>query len=68
VAIAIAIAFPAAFWLTERWLMQFPVRVEPSFLSFVLVALMLLATALLSITIQAKQAARRNAVDTLRYE
>lgn len=68
VVIASVIAFPAAYYATERWLQDFAYRIDPDIPSFVLGGVLLLLAVLLTVSVQAIRAAWANPVDALRTE
>ncbi len=68
VAIAFVIASPIARYAMNRWLQNFAYRTELSWWIFVLAGLLVLGIALLTVSWQSWQAARRNPVEALRYE
>lgn len=68
IAVAIAVAFPVAYFAVTWWLDDFAYRVEVGPSPFLVAAAAVLALALLTISYQALKAALRNPVDSLRYE
>ena len=66
--IAFAIAIPVANYFVSEWLKAFAYRIEIQWWLFALPGGMVLLIALLSISSQSWKAARRNPVDSLRYE
>jgi hypothetical protein len=66
VLLAIAIAFPVAWYLTQQWLAQYEYRVEVSWMIFALTGVLALAVTLLTVTYQALRAAWMNPVNSLR--
>ncbi|MBN2345487.1 MAG: ABC transporter permease, partial [Candidatus Aminicenantes bacterium] len=68
VAVAHAIAWPAAYFLIRQWLRQFayPVGIGPGL--FALSAALILLVALFTVGYQTVRAARANPVESLRYE
>jgi len=68
VAVAFVIATPLAWFAMNMWLENFAYKTELSWWIFVLAGLMALGTALLTASWQSWRAARRNPVDSLRYE
>jgi len=68
VLMAIIIAFPIAYVLTNTWLQNFAYHTAPRVSIFFLVGLGTLLIALLTVTSQSIKASRANPVDTLRYE
>jgi putative ABC transport system permease protein len=68
VAVAIALATPLAWWLTDKWLSNFAFRTPIDVWVFIVAAFSALAIAGITISYQAIAAARTNPVDTLRNE
>jgi len=68
VLIANLIAWPAAYFVMDRWLQTFAYRVSLGLTPFVMAAMVSLAIAMLTISAQAFRAANANPVDSLRYE
>jgi putative ABC transport system permease protein len=68
VAIGCVVAWPAAYYLTQRWLDDFAYRTSIDPWIFVGGGLGALAIALLTVSYQAIRAARTDPVETLRYE
>ncbi len=68
VVIASLIAFPAAYYATDRWLQDFAYRIEPGIGTFVLGGILVLLAVLLTVSAQAIRAAWANPVDALRTE
>ena len=68
VVIASLIAFPAAYYATERWLQDFAYRIDPDFSTFALGGALVLLAVLLTVSVQAIRAAWANPVDALRTE
>ncbi len=68
VVIASLIAFPAAYYATERWLQDFAYRIDPDIPSFAIGAAFVLLAVLLTVSVQAVRAAWANPVDALRTE
>lgn len=68
VLVAMAFALPISYFLMNRWLESFVYRVELSLLTFVVAAISAFIIALLTISLQTRAAARRNPVESLRYE
>lgn len=68
VVIASLIAFPAAYYATERWLQDFAYRIDPDIPSFAIGAAFVLLAVLLTVSVQAIRAAWANPVDALRTE
>jgi putative ABC transport system permease protein len=68
VMIAAFIAFPAGWWLMNRWLEDFAYRVNIGWQVFVIAGLAALGIALLTVSFQAIRAALANPVKSLRTE
>jgi putative ABC transport system permease protein len=68
VAVANVIALPIAWFLSYRWLQNYPYRTGPGVWIFILPGAMTLVIAFLTVSYQSIKAARSNPVDTLRYE
>jgi putative ABC transport system permease protein len=68
VLLANVIAWPAAYFLMQRWLDNFAYRIDMSFAVFAGSALLALVVALLTVGAIAARAARANPVRSLRYE
>ena len=68
VIIASLIAFPAAYYATERWLQDFAYRIDPHVSNFAFGGGIVLVAVLLTVSVQAIRAAWANPVDALRTE
>jgi putative ABC transport system permease protein len=68
VLMATLIAWPAAWYVMSRWLQNFAYRIHLSWWMFVSAAVLALAIALITVSLQTVKAALKNPVDTLRYE
>ncbi len=68
VLVAILIASPAAWYFLDRWLQNFPYRVEIDWLVFALAGLAAMLVAGLTVSFQSLRAAVANPVDSLRSE
>jgi putative ABC transport system permease protein len=68
VGIACILAIPAGWYAMNRWLQNFAYTTELSWWIFALAGLIALIIALLTVSLQSWQAARRNPVEALRYE
>ncbi len=66
--IAFAIAIPVAHYFISDWLATFAYRVSVPWWVYVVPGLLVLLIVLLSVSAQTLRAARRNPVDSLRYE
>ena len=62
------IAWPAAWWVMNRWLQNFAYRTSIGIFSFILSGLLAFGIALLTVSYQSIRAARANPVEALRYE
>jgi putative ABC transport system permease protein len=65
---AIVLAVPAAWWIMAGWLEGFANRIPLAWWIFAIPALMVIAIALLTVSIHTLKAARTNPVRSLRYE
>lgn len=68
VAIASLFAFPFAYFIMQDWLANFVYRTSPQPLTFILATLIVIAIALVTVSVQAIKAALTNPVKALRYE
>lgn len=68
VLLAMIFALPFSYFLMNRWLESFVYRAELSLMIFIAAAVSAFIIALLTISIQTRMAARRNPVESLRYE
>lgn len=68
VLLANLLALPLAYYAMRHWLQGFEYRIDFSYYSLVLAALVALVIALITVSYQALRAARRNPVEALRYE
>ena len=68
VLIGFAIAFPIAWWMTNKWLQSFAYRINISWWVFALAGLLTIAIALITVSFQAIKAALANPVKSLRTE
>jgi putative ABC transport system permease protein len=68
VLIANAIAFPIAWWATNRWLQEYAYHIELQWWVFLLAVILASMIALLTVSYQAFRAARSNPVKSLRTE
>jgi len=68
VAISIVIASPVAWWVMNKWLLDFAYRTNISWAVFALTTILALLIALITISIQAIKAAIANPVKSLRTE
>jgi putative ABC transport system permease protein len=66
--IANIIAWPAAYFLLDKWLQHFAYKIEISWWVFALAGVIALVIALLTVSFQAVKAAMANPVESLRYE
>ena len=68
VVIALLVASPLAYMAGNKWLQNFPYRVEINWWLFVLAALLVVCIALFTISFQSIKAAMANPVKSLRTE
>jgi len=68
VLIANLIAWPAAWYVMNKWLQNFAYRIDLSLWMFILAALLALIIALITVSFHTIKAALKNPVDSLRYE
>ncbi|OFX27299.1 MAG: hypothetical protein A2041_06235 [Bacteroidetes bacterium GWA2_31_9b] len=68
VIIAYIISFPAAYYLSSKWLQSFVYRTELSWWIFILAGILVLVITLLTVSWQSNKAASKNPVESLRYE
>jgi putative ABC transport system permease protein len=68
VVVAFVIACPFGFFIMKDWLKNFAYQVNISIWLFVIAGIIILIIGLLAVSFQAIKAARRNPVETLRYE
>ncbi len=68
VLLANLIAWPIAYYIMSRWLKNFAYRTDISLLSFILSGLLVLAVALITVSVQSIRAAAANPADSIRYE
>jgi len=68
VLIANSIAWPLAWFFSNRWLQNFAYRINVNLWNFILSAALALVIALITVSYQSIKAARANPVDSLRYE
>jgi putative ABC transport system permease protein len=68
VGIAIAIAFPIAWWAMNQWIQNFAYRIELSWWLFLLAGILAVAIAILTVSFQAIKAAIANPVKSLSRE
>ena len=66
--VAIIIACPLAWVFSYHWLQNFSVKINISWVVFILAGLLCISLSLLTVLVHAWKAAIRNPVDTLRYE
>ncbi len=62
------IAWPVGWWFMHRWLQTFAYRTSLNLTSFVAAAVLALAIAWMTVSLQVLKTARSNPVDALRYE
>ncbi|MEL6945301.1 MAG: FtsX-like permease family protein, partial [Bacteroidota bacterium] len=68
VAIATLLAIPIAWYLMNNWLQNFAYQTEIQWWMFVLVGTVVIAVALLTVSMQSMKAARANPIESLRNE
>ncbi len=68
VAIGTVLAWPAAWFGTERWLQDFAYRINPGILSFIFAAVIALIISAATVGWQTFKAAKTNPADALKYE
>ncbi len=68
IAMAFVIAVPVAYYAMKKWLQNFAYKIELSWWIFVLAGLIVLLIALITVSWQSLKAARRNPVESLKYE
>ena len=68
VLLANCIAWPVAYYFMDRWLKNFPYRIDMGIWIFVLSGVLVLLVAILTVSYQSIKAALANPVDSLRYE
>jgi putative ABC transport system permease protein len=68
VVLANVLAWPAAYFAVEGWLRNFPYRVKPQGLVFIVSGCLAVAIAVATVGIQAFRAARANPANSLRTE
>ena len=68
VLIANIIAWPLVYWFNEHWLREFPYRVKMNLGIFISAGLAALIIALATVSWKARNAARANPIDAIRYE
>jgi putative ABC transport system permease protein len=68
VVISVVIAFPVAWWLADKFLENYPYRIQMNGWMFGLVALLLVVVTILTISYQALKSALANPVKSLRTE
>ena len=68
VVVANLLAWPAAYYVMNRWLQDFAYRIDPGPEIFILCGVLALGIALLTVGAQSMKAALANPVDALRYE
>jgi putative ABC transport system permease protein len=68
VLIAVAIAIPGAWYVTDQWLQQFAYHIDMEWWIFVVASMVALVIALLTVSVQAIKAAVQNPVTSLRSE
>ncbi|NJK94778.1 MAG: ABC transporter permease [Bacteroidales bacterium] len=65
---ALVIAMPIAYFIVDKWLSNFPYKVQMSWWVFVLAGTIAIVVAIITLSWQSWRAATRNPVESLRYE
>jgi putative ABC transport system permease protein len=65
---SLIIAVPVSYLIVDKWLSNYPYRVDVSWWIFIISGLLALGVALLTVSFQSLKAATRNPVEALRYE
>ncbi len=68
VLLANVIAWPVAYWVSDRWLANYQYRIDQSLLIFPLAGTIALLIAIISIYLHVWRAARENPIKSIRYE
>jgi putative ABC transport system permease protein len=68
VIIASLIAVPVAWWVSNKWLQEYPLRIEISIWIFLFALVLIVAVSILTVSFQAIKAAIANPVKSLRTE
>jgi putative ABC transport system permease protein len=68
VMLAAVIAIPAAWWTMNKWLQNYPYRIDVSWWMFAFAAAFVLVIAFLTMSVQSVRAAIANPVKSLRAE
>jgi putative ABC transport system permease protein len=68
VVLANLVSWPLAYWAVTRWLQGYAYRIRPAWSLFVMAGAAALLIAALTVSGQAYRAARRNPVDSIRYQ
>ncbi len=68
VLLALVIAFPLAYWITEKWLQEFAYRIEIDWQIFVFAGIIAVFIAFATVSFQAIKAAISNPINSLRNE
>lgn len=66
--IALLIAFPLAYWISERWLEEFAYRIQVNWQTFIVAGVLALSITFATVSFQAIRAAIANPVKSLRTE
>jgi len=66
--IASFVAWPVAYWISDKWLRNFAYRTDIPFVAFIVATLVTFIIALLTVSYQALKASLSNPVDVLRTE
>jgi putative ABC transport system permease protein len=68
IAMAVVISVPLGWWACDKWLQSFAYRINISWWMFLIAALIVVAIAIVTVSIQTLKAARANPVKSLRSE
>ena len=68
VLLALVIAFPLAYWITEKWLQEFAYRIKIDWQIFVFAGIIAVFIAFVTVSFQAIKAAISNPINSLRNE
>lgn len=68
VGISMLIAWPVAYYLMDNWLQNFAYHIDLDWFPFVTAGIISLFIAIVTVSVQVAKAARKNPIDTIRYE
>jgi len=68
ISIAIILAFPLSYYVSNMWLDNFAYRIKLSWEQFLVAGVIVIAVALSTVSFQVVKAAGKNPVDSLKYE